>query len=154
MVANHAERFLTAYNRIEKYLKVQVHDKRELGFSRMVRMLSKSNAVLKQYQDDLLEFAQLRNAIVHNRVDTTYVIAEPHLSIVEQIERIERALTKPKQVIPFSQKRLFNFNRMIRLLLHWSKLKETVFLRSRFTMVYVLSVFYRKRELLIGWQKI
>lgn len=92
-----SERFITAFNRIDKALKSQLH-KKEMGFSRAVRVLSDSNATVKRYYDDLLEFAELRNAIIHNRIDVSYAIAEPHDTIVERIEKIEEDFTSPKQV--------------------------------------------------------
>ncbi|MFD1335033.1 CBS domain-containing protein [Oceanobacillus iheyensis] len=92
-----SERFITAFNRIDKALKSQLQ-KKEMGFSRAVRVLSDSNATIKRYYDDLLEFAELRNAIIHNRIDVSYAIAEPHDTIVERIEKIEEDFTSPKQV--------------------------------------------------------
>lgn len=86
-----------------------LHHKRDLGFSRCVKILSKSNAVLKRYRDDLLEFAELRNAIVHNRIDTDYAIAEPHLSVVESIEAIEQEITEPKKVYPLFSRKVIIF---------------------------------------------
>ncbi|WP_249870614.1 CBS domain-containing protein [Oceanobacillus saliphilus] len=103
-----SDRFLTAFNRIEKELKSMLM-KKELGFSRAVRVLQKSNAIIKQYTDDLLEFAELRNAIVHNRLDMAFVIAEPHDSVVNRIEKIEQELTQPKKVDPLFIKRVIAF---------------------------------------------
>src|SRR5699024_11877381 len=64
---------------------------------------------LKRYRDDLLEFAELRNAIVHNRIDTDYAIAEPHLSVVESIEAIEQEITEPKKVYPLFSRKVIIF---------------------------------------------
>lgn len=107
MVKN-SDRFIIAFNKIEKVLKTMV-DKNDLGFSRLVKITSKYHPVLKRYRDDLLEFAQLRNAIVHNRVDFDYAIAEPHLSVVEQIEWIEREITKPQLVYPMFKRKVYVF---------------------------------------------
>ncbi|WP_284139570.1 MULTISPECIES: CBS domain-containing protein [unclassified Virgibacillus] len=105
-----AERFLIAFNRIEKALKAWMIHKKDLGFTRSVKILSKSNAVINRYQEDLLEYAALRNAIVHNRLDMTYVIAEPHLSVVERIERIEKEITEPKRVYPMFARKVTIFH--------------------------------------------
>ncbi|MDO6450335.1 CBS domain-containing protein [Oceanobacillus profundus] len=99
VVHRNSDRFLTAFNRIEKGLKALLI-KKEMGFSRAVKVLGKSNALIKQFQDDLLEFAELRNAIVHNKTDLMYTIAEPHDSVVERIEAIEIELLKPRKVDP------------------------------------------------------
>ncbi len=103
-----SDRFLTAFNRIEKELK-SLLIKKEMGFSRAVRVLQKSNAIIKQYMDDLLEFAELRNAIVHNKLDMAFVIAEPHDSVVERIEKIESELTQPRTVNPLFIKKVVSF---------------------------------------------
>ncbi|MCM3739633.1 CBS domain-containing protein [Oceanobacillus luteolus] len=95
-----SERFLTAFNRIEKKMKEIINNGRNLGFSKMVHMLKHRNAIIGRYSDDLLEFAELRNAIVHNKVDMTYAIAEPHGSTVSRIECIEKELLQPRLVSP------------------------------------------------------
>lgn len=41
--------------------------------------------------------AQLRNAIVHERIADDFVIAEPNEWAVQRIETIEQALTKPEK---------------------------------------------------------
>ncbi|MEN2466103.1 CBS domain-containing protein [Ornithinibacillus sp. FSL M8-0202] len=106
-----SDRFITSFNRIDKALDSELDSHKGIGFSKAVRMLTKYNAVIRRYKDDLLEFAELRNAIVHNRVDAVQVIAEPHDSIVEQIERIEAEITKPKLVIPQFKKEVHTFDK-------------------------------------------
>lgn len=93
-----SEIFLTSFNRIDKRLKSFLTKKKDVGFTRAVKILRNSNAVVKRYSNDLLEFAELRNAIVHNKIDTDYAIAEPHDSIVKKIVMIEEELTEPKKV--------------------------------------------------------
>ncbi len=95
-----SERFLTAFNRIEKRLRLIVNSGRSIGFSKMVRMLKNTDAVVRRYSDDLLEYAELRNAIVHNKIDMTFSIAEPHDSVVFRIESIEKELVEPRKVAP------------------------------------------------------
>lgn len=104
-----SDRFITAFNRIDKAIDMELENSRGIGFSKAVRILTKYNAIVRRYKDDLLEFAELRNAIVHNRLDTVQVIAEPHDSIVEQIEQIENEITKPKLVIPQFEKQVHSF---------------------------------------------
>ncbi|WP_010093900.1 CBS domain-containing protein [Ornithinibacillus scapharcae] len=108
-MAKNSDRFITAFNRIDKAIDMELENSRGIGFSKAVRILTKYNAVVRRYKDDLLEFAELRNAIVHNRLDTVQVIAEPHDSIVEQIEKIEDEITKPKLVIPQFEKKVHSF---------------------------------------------
>ena len=55
----------------------------------MVKESSKKNAVVKRYENDLREFADLRNAIVHNLTNPAFTIYEPPDSTVEKIKMIE-----------------------------------------------------------------
>ena len=93
-----AEKFLTTFNKIDKELKALLQSN-DVGFSKTVRILRNSNAIVKRYNDELLEFAELRNAIVHNTVEMDQAIAEPHDSVVAKIVEIEKKLSRPKKVI-------------------------------------------------------
>lgn len=73
VIYKNSEKFLTSFNRIEKLLKSLLFKRKEAGFSKAVKILRNSNAIVKRYSDDLLEFAELRNAIVHNKVDMAYL---------------------------------------------------------------------------------
>jgi len=102
-----SEIFLTTFNRIEKELKSLV--KKEVGFTKSVKILRSTNATIKRYADDLLEYAELRNAIVHNKVDTAYAIAEPHDSVISAIETIEKELIDPRKVTPLFTRKVRTF---------------------------------------------
>ena len=92
------ERFIVAFNKIEKYFDQQIRDTRYVPFHRAVQRLRKSNPIVSHYQQHLLEFSELRNAIVHERTGHEYTIADPHDDIVELIEKIEQELTAPETV--------------------------------------------------------
>lgn len=80
----------------------------------MVKILRNSNSLVKRYSEDLLEFAELRNAIVHNKVELTHAIAEPHDSIVDKIETIQEELAHPKKLFPYStRKYIILMNRIL-----------------------------------------
>jgi predicted transcriptional regulator len=104
-----SEKFLTAFTKIEKQLKSRLNNRRDIGFTRSVKILRSSNAIVRRYNEDLLSFAELRNAIVHNKIDMAYAIAEPHDSIVERIERIEKELTHPTLVGSIFSKKVYTF---------------------------------------------
>ncbi|WP_159520987.1 CBS domain-containing protein [Erysipelothrix urinaevulpis] len=89
-----SRRFIHAFVAIEQVLKKQLNNP-PFGFSQMVQVLSTKNAIVKHHSFDLLEYAQLRNAIVHNRSGENYAIAEPHSEVVENIEKILKELTQP-----------------------------------------------------------
>ena len=71
--------FLSSFNRIEKWMRDAMGNARNMGFTELVRRLAqRKNAVIKKYEEDLLQLAQLRNAIVHDRIAVDFVIAEPN----------------------------------------------------------------------------
>jgi len=69
-----------------------------MPFSRLIDKTKRGNAIIRKFEDDLRLYANLRNAIVHNRTDADYAIAEPHDDIVQLIEYIDRELAKPVTV--------------------------------------------------------
>src|SRR5699024_1166868 len=103
---NRAERFIVAFNKIEKYFNKEIADTRYVPFFRAVLQLKKKNAIVNRYSNDLLEYSELRNAIVHERTELNYTIADPHIEVVEAIEQIAEELTAPKLVIPTFRKTL------------------------------------------------
>lgn len=106
MRVERAERFIVAFNKIEKYFTQQLDDTSYVPFFRAVLRLRKKNAIVNRYHNDLLEYSELRNAIVHNRTEVNYTIADPHIEIVEAIEKIADEMTAPKLVIPTFAKTL------------------------------------------------
>ncbi len=90
-------RFLSAFNSIEYTIKTRYNMNRSMGFSEAVRKAVAFNFTIRKYEDDLISYGRLRNAIVHDNGE--YVIAEPHIEVVEKIEKIERLLTTPPKAL-------------------------------------------------------
>ncbi len=103
-----SEEFIVLFNRIDNFLKNLQSKENHESFSKMVKRAAKSNAIIRQYKDDLIEFAELRNAIVHDHRNPP-AIAEIHEYIVKEIRVIEEKLTKPKMVIPDFQREVKTF---------------------------------------------
>ena len=93
MDKSNANRFITAYNRLDKCIRDIYNFKPALSFSDVIRKSASVNAVIKKYEDDLIDYGRLRNSIVHRSDDR--VIAEPHDDVVEQLEAIVRKVTTP-----------------------------------------------------------
>ncbi|MFR3362022.1 MAG: CBS domain-containing protein [Enterococcus canintestini] len=109
-MASNADIFLASFNRINKWLKEKLNHPQNMGFSEMVRRLSRQPEFLaNDYVDDLLQMAQLRNAIVHDQISTDFVIAEPNDWVVKRITMIEQALLKPELVLPRFGKNVTGF---------------------------------------------
>ena len=91
------QRFVNAYNLLDHSLRVQYNFKTSITFSDLIRRCSSLNQVIRVYEEDLIELARLRNAIVHNRSER--IIAEPHEDVVELIEKIARLVSTPPLAI-------------------------------------------------------
>ncbi|MGM9923669.1 MAG: CBS domain-containing protein [Bacillus sp. (in: firmicutes)] len=103
-----SERFETAFNRIHKALKENVTNAKSDKFTDLVRQ-GKKHGVIRYYEADLCQFAKLRNAIVHEKIDDGYYIAEPHEDIVKKIEKIADAFEKPSSALSISTKKVYSF---------------------------------------------
>lgn len=109
-VGQQADLFLPSFTRIEKWLKSQLNNPKNMSFVEMVRRLAKQNETeIKKYEDDLLQFAQLRNAIIHERISTNFVIAEPNEWTIQRIQKIESRLIDPQKVYPLFKKKVTTF---------------------------------------------
>lgn len=94
MQESNSKRFIDAYNQIDYALRVQHDFKRSMGFSDMIRRASAVNHIVKKYEDDLIDYSRLRNAIIHG-TSGDVVIAEPHEDIVIKIEQLAKLITTP-----------------------------------------------------------
>lgn len=91
---SNAERFITAYNNIDYSLRTIYDFKRSMSFSDVVRRSVVLNSVVRKYEEDLIDFGRLRNAIIHQG-NSKYIIAEPHDDIVEKIEKLAELISEP-----------------------------------------------------------
>ncbi|SLM87170.1 MULTISPECIES: CBS domain-containing protein [Vagococcus] len=96
---NRADTFLASFNKIEKWLRKQLNFPNNMGVTEMLRRVKKqSDLPIREIEYDLIEFSQLRNAIVHNRIETDFIIAEPNEWAVNRILEIENKLLHPRLV--------------------------------------------------------
>ena len=87
-------RFINAYNIIDQALKEQNDLKRSMSYTESIRKAAKNNAIVRKYEEDLVTYGRLRNAIVHS-ANENFVIAEPHLDVVEEYEKIAKLISAP-----------------------------------------------------------
>ena len=89
-----AQRFITAYNEIDHSLRSIYGFKRSLTFSDVIRKAVQFNSVIRKYEETLIDYARLRNSIVHSN-NANYIIAEPHDDVVEEMEMIAKLISTP-----------------------------------------------------------
>ncbi|MFE8701723.1 CBS domain-containing protein [Cytobacillus sp. FJAT-54145] len=104
-----SERFEVSFNQIHDALKkiVKIRDDR---FSVLVKVGAKHHQAIETYKSDLEQYAKLRNAIVHDKVDIGYYIAEPNIKVVEHIEKIARVLNGPNYATSIATKEVIFYN--------------------------------------------
>ena len=98
MKKTNADRFISAYNQIDYSLRTIYDFKRSMSFSDVVRRSVVLNSVVRKYEEDLIDYGRLRNAIIHNG-NRKYVIAEPHDDVVVQIEKLAKLISEPPLAI-------------------------------------------------------
>lgn len=88
--------FLAAFNEIEEYLRRALDAHHHTSFSTMVRQAERNEIITAGQADDLLELADLRNAISHGRYGRqNQPIAEPNPDTVRTITKIRNELLQP-----------------------------------------------------------
>ena len=90
-------RFVNAYNAVDHSLRTVYNFRTNISFTDVVRRCASLNTVVRIYEDELLDLARLRNAIVHNKSDK--LIAEPNIEVVELLEKIAKLLATPPLVV-------------------------------------------------------
>lgn len=101
-----SDRFLDAYNKIDKRLRQLTGQGKGTSFSVVVDRAGNQEHTIRRYKDDLKQFGDLRNAIVHTRAGDR-VIAEPNDRAVEAMERIAKLLLDPPRVGGLFQRSVF-----------------------------------------------
>lgn len=96
--ATNAERFIDAYNNLDYSLRTIYNFKRSMSFSDVVRRCVMLNSVVRKYEEDLITWGRLRNAIIHQG-NSKYTIAEPHDDIVLKIERLAQIIAEPPKAL-------------------------------------------------------
>lgn len=91
------DRFLDAFAAIERLLRQKAQARREDRFYGLVDIAANRDPAVRRMATDLKEFADLRNAIVHER-GGGHLIAEPHETTVRRLEEIRLLLEQPPQL--------------------------------------------------------
>ena len=93
-------RFIQAFNQVEQQLARIANDTPSSArptFATTLLVAARNSAGVKSFEKDLREYAELRNAIVHD--GTGLPLAEPHVQVVEHIEYIYKQLSAPPRLI-------------------------------------------------------
>jgi CBS domain-containing protein len=92
------ERFLSAFNAIEGRLRQSLDAGNGVGFRELSRRYAHRHRWWKREDDAMEPLAEMRNFLVHRRVEPHVYAAVPRREVVELIESIRDRLTKPRTV--------------------------------------------------------
>lgn len=95
---NYAERFIKAYNQLDYTIKNLYNFKRGMPFSDCIRRAVPLNSVIRKFEDELVDYSRLRNAIVHSTQNSDEIIAVPKKEVVEKLEHITKLICTPPRV--------------------------------------------------------
>ena len=99
-----AVRFIDAYNVVDNAMRLKFNYHPNTSFSDAVRRSAQVDPVVRKYEAQLIDFARLRNAIVHRSIGEV-VIADPHEDVVLEFEHIARLMSTPPLAIDCLKKR-------------------------------------------------
>ena len=98
LAETNAVRFINAYNEIDQTIRNIYNFRRNISFADMIRRAVSLNSVVRRYEDKLIDYARLRNAIIHNSTEER-IIAEPHDDVVLDLEHIAELVASPPLVL-------------------------------------------------------
>ncbi len=99
---NNAERFLAAFASIERSLNIIAKTTKYSTFSKLLGRCASLNRTVSANQEALREYAELRNAIVHQRDEELEIIAQPTDAVTEHIEKIAGLLDGRRSLINYA----------------------------------------------------
>lgn len=104
-----SERFEVAFNQVHDAMKdiVKINDDR---FVVLVKVGAKKYQIIETFKKDLEQYAKLRNAIVHEKMQVGYYIAEPNAKVVEHIEKIANVFNRPNYALSIATKNVLYFD--------------------------------------------
>ncbi|WP_251554639.1 CBS domain-containing protein [Neobacillus muris] len=110
-----SERFEVAFNQVHDALRdiVQINDDR---FIVLLKTGAKRYQIIETFKKDLEQYAKLRNAIVHEKMEIGYYIAEPNAKVVHHIEQIANIFSRPKYALSIASKKVVFFDYRDRIL--------------------------------------
>ncbi len=93
------QHFLNRFNELEQFLRDETNSKREVPFGGLIGRAATKNAAVRRRERDLREFADLRNAIVHEH-PRGHVIAEITQEALDKFNAIVDCIMSPERIYP------------------------------------------------------
>ncbi len=99
-----ASEFIRLYNEVDAYLRRRTGADDRRSFSHVVQSAARTDRAVRHVRDLLIDYGQLRNAIIHSDEYPEKIIAEPNEETVQEFSRIARLVMSPPRLIPEFQR--------------------------------------------------
>lgn len=99
------QQFLNRFNELEQFLRDETNSKREVPFGSLIGRASQTNAAVRRFDRDVREFADLRNAIVHEH-PRGHVIADIRQEALDEFTTMADQIMAPEQVYPLFRREI------------------------------------------------
>lgn len=103
------QQFLNRFNELEQFLRDTTNSKREVPFGSLIGRASQQNAAVRRHERDLREFADLRNAIVHEH-PRGHVIADIRQEALDEFILMSDQIMAPERVYPLFRREIHVYN--------------------------------------------
>lgn len=100
-----AEQFLNRFNELEQFLRDMTDSKREVPFGNLIGRAANTHASVRRYERELREYADLRNAIVHE-YPRGHVIADVTEEALDRFSKMVDQITAPELVYPLFRREI------------------------------------------------
>lgn len=92
-----SQQFITLCNRLNDLLVDTFHLSKHTTLGQAIRQTRYKDPMIKRFYDDLIDYADLRNVLVHNKQGNVY-LAEPNVDVLKTLEHVIRVIDNPKKV--------------------------------------------------------
>lgn len=91
-----SDEFIALYNELDRHMRKYLKTNDEESHTSLIKRTAEKNRIFGRYKDELISFARLRNAIVHNPYKRdAEPIAEPHDFVLKEYARIKENVINP-----------------------------------------------------------
>lgn len=99
------QQFLNRFNELEQFLRDETDSKREVPFGSLIGRASQMNAAVRRFDRDMREFADLRNAIVHEH-PRGHVIADIRQEALDEFTAMADQIMAPDKIYPLFRREI------------------------------------------------
>jgi CBS domain-containing protein len=93
------DEFLALYNQLDAHLRETIGGDRGPGFMKLVRRAADRNAAVRAHLGRIHEYAELRNAIVHDDEMQKGILADPRREALEDFRSLVESITAPRKLL-------------------------------------------------------